>query len=248
MCNPKGLLIIESKIFNFDKISVMIKVGIVDDKASNRKILEEKLLHNPLFSITIKASNGEEFLEKMRTLEDVQKPGIVMMDLEMPVLDGIATIASGSSLYPEIKFVVLTVFDDDDKIFRAIKSGACGYLLKEESGSAITEMLINLSENGAGPISPSIAFKILQMIQNKQHGENIKSVTEPAAPENFFSLSDREKEILQLLCRGLEYKEIATQINISPNTVKKHTCNIYHKLHVNSKAQVMRIAYLKGLI
>ena len=225
----------------------MIKIGIVDDKASNRNILEEKPLQNSLFSITVKASNGEEFLEKMRTLDDTEKPGIVMMDLEMPVLDGIATIASGSSLYPDIKFVVLTVFDDDDKIFRAIKSGACGYLLKEESSVAITEMLINLSENGAGPISPSIAFKILQMIQNNQQGENFKK-GEPVAPEIFFSLSEREKEILQLLCKGLEYKEIAAQINISPNTVKKHTCNIYNKLHVNSKAQVMRIAYMKGLI
>ena len=225
----------------------MIKVGIVDDKASNRNILEEKLLQNRLFSITVKASNGEEFLEKMRTLNENEKPDIVMMDLEMPVLDGVATIASGSSLYPEIKFVVLTVFDDDDKIFRAIKSGACGYLLKEESGSVIAEMLINLWENGAGPISPSIAFKILQMIQHNTKGENFKS-GENIIPENFFSLSEREKEILQLLCQGLEYKEIASQINISPNTVKKHTCNIYQKLHVNSKAQVMRIAYLKGLI
>jgi len=225
----------------------MIKVGIVDDKASNRNILEEKLLQNRLFSITVKASNGEEFLEKMRTLNENEKPDIVMMDLEMPVLDGVATIASGSSLYPEIKFVVLTVFDDDDKIFRAIKSGACGYLLKEESGSVIAEMLINLWENGAGPISPSIAFKILQMIQHNTKGENFKS-GENIIPENFFSLSEREKEILQLLCQGLEYKEIASQINISPNTVKKHTCNIYQKLHVNSKAQVMRIAYLKRLI
>lgn len=224
----------------------MIKVAIVDDKASNRNILEEKLLSNSLFSVTFKASNGEEFLEKMRSLDENKKPDIVMMDLEMPVLDGVAAIASGSSLYPEIKFVVLTVFDDDDKIFRAIKSGACGYLLKEESSAVITDMLINLWENGAGPISPSIAYKILQIIQNEQ-GENLKN-REHSSSENFFSLSEREKEILQLLCKGLEYKEIAVQINISPHTVKKHTCNIYHKLHVNSRAQVMRIAYLKGLI
>ncbi len=246
MNNPKGLLTVISKSFNFDKISVMIKVAIVDDKASNRNILEEKLLRNRLFSITFKASNGGEFLEKMRTLDENEMPGIVMMDLEMPVLDGVAAIASGSSLYPEIKFVVLTVFDDDDKIFRAIKSGACGYLLKEESGPVITDMLINLWENGAGPISPSIAYKILQMIQN--HPERNLKEGEFSSSENFFSLSDREKEILQLLCKGLEYKEIAAHINISPNTVKKHTCNIYYKLHVTGKAQAMRIAYLKGLI
>lgn len=224
----------------------MIKVAIVDDKASNRNILEEKLLHNNLFTVSFKATNGEEFLEKMRTLNDSEKPDVVMMDLEMPVLDGVATIASGSSLYPDIKFVVLTVFDDDDKIFKAIKSGACGYLLKEESSATITDMLINLWENGAGPISPSIAYKILQMIQNQQ-GETIKQ-QEHANNEDFFLLSEREKEILQFICRGLDYKEIASQIIISPNTVKKHIANIYHKLHVNSKAQVMRIAYLKGLI
>ena len=247
MSNPKGLLTFVIKRVNFDKISVMIRVAIVDDKASNRNILEEKLLRHGLFSIAFKASNGEEFLEKMRTLDETEKPGIVMMDLEMPVLDGVATIASGSALYPEIKFVVLTVFDDDDKIFRAIKSGACGYLLKEESGAVIADMLINLWENGGGPISPSIAYKILHMIQHDKEGENLKA-TQYSSSEIFFSLSDREKEILQLLCKGLGYKEIATQINISHNTVKKHACNIYHKLHVTSKAQAMRIAYLKGLI
>ncbi len=224
----------------------MIKVAIVDDKASNRRVLEEKLLGNNSFSITFNAANGEEFLENMRFRDENEMPDIVIMDLEMPVLDGVATIATASSLYPDIKFVVLTVFDDDDKIFKAIKSGACGYLLKEESSATITDMLINLWENGAGPISPSIAYKILQMIQNQQ-GETIKQ-QEHAHNEDFFLLSEREKEILRSICRGLDYKEIASQIIISPNTVKKHIANIYHKLHVNSKAQVMRIAYLKGLI
>lgn len=224
----------------------MIKVAIVDDKASNRNILEDKLCRSNSFSLILKASNGEEFLEKIRSLNEIEMPDIVLVDIEMPVMDGIATIASASSLYPNIKFVVLTVFDDDDKIFRAIKAGAHGYLLKEESGEIITDMLLNLWETGAGPISPSIAYKILQMIQN-QFADNLKKGTLLSA-HNFFQLSERENEILQLLCKGLGYKEIASQINISPNTVKKHSCNIYHKLHVNSKAQVMRIAYLKGLI
>lgn len=224
----------------------MIKVAIVDDKASNRNILEDKLKRNDFFSIVFKAADGEEFLEKMKTFSEEQLPHIVMMDLEMPVLDGVAAIASGSSLYPSVKFVVLTVFDDDDKIFKAIKSGACGYLLKEESSNAIVDMLMNLWESGAGPISPSIAYKILQMVQQQQEGKTKKNDKESI--ENIFQLSEREKEILQLLSRGLEYKEIASSINISPNTVKKHTINIYHKLHVNSKAQALRIAYMKGLL
>jgi DNA-binding NarL/FixJ family response regulator len=221
----------------------MIRVAIVDDKQSNRNILEDKLRRNSFFSIAFKAANGEEFLEKMKTLKEAERPDVVMMDLEMPVMDGVAAIASGSSLYPDIKFVVLTVFDDDDKIFRAIKSGACGYLLKEESSTVVADMLMNLWENGAGPISPSIAYKILQMVQQQDTPKPVAG-----SGDNVFQLSDREMEILRLLSRGLDYKEIAAQISISPNTVKKHTINIYHKLHVNSKAQALRIAYLKGLI
>jgi len=223
----------------------MIKVAIVDDKASNRRVLEEKLLGNNNFSVTFKGANGEEFLEAMRDTKDDERPDIAIMDLEMPVLDGVATIATASALYPAIKFVVLTVFDDDDKIFKAIKSGACGYLLKEESSSTITDMLLNLWENGAGPISASIAYKILQMIQNNS-GE--KRAKEHLPNEDFFLLTEREKEILQLICKGHDYKEIAMQIYVSPNTVKKHISNIYYKLHVSSKAQAMRIAYLRGLI
>jgi DNA-binding NarL/FixJ family response regulator len=224
----------------------MIKVAIVDDKARNRNILADKLSKNELFAVSFRAANGEEFLEKMKTLGENELPHIVMMDLEMPVMDGVAAISSGSSLYPEVKFVVLTVFDDDDKIFKAIKSGACGYILKEESSNVITDMLINLWENGAGPISPSIAFKILQMVQQQDEIKNGKENTE--AKNNIFQLSEREQEILRLLSRGLEYKEIAATLNISPNTVKKHTINIYQKLHVNSKAKALRIAFTKGLI
>ncbi|MDQ6845448.1 MAG: response regulator transcription factor [Bacteroidota bacterium] len=223
----------------------MIKVAIVDDKASNRRVLEEKLLGNEMFSVTFKGANGEEFLEAMRDIKDDERPDIAIMDLEMPVLDGVATIATASALYPAIKFIVLTVFDDDDKIFKAIKSGACGYLLKEESSSTITDMVLNLWENGAGPISPSIAYKILQMIQNNSGEKRIK---DHLPGEDFFLLSEREKEILQLTCKGYDYKEIASQVYVSPNTVKKHISNIYYKLHVSSKAQAMRIAYLRGLI
>ena len=222
----------------------MIRVAIVDDKANNRSIIADKLQRNHFFTISFQATNGEEFLEEIKTLPDDDKPHMVLMDLEMPHMDGVAAIATASSLYPQIKFVVLTIFDDDDKIFRAIRAGACGYLLKEESGKVITDMLMNLWESGAGPISPSIAYKILQMVQQPV------SVTtgNEEKKENLFQLSDREKEILQLLSEGLEYKEIAAKTFISPNTVKKHTISIYHKLHVNSKAQALRIAYTKGLI
>ncbi len=219
----------------------MIRLAIVDDKISNRRIIIDKVSKNDLLNITLEANNGEDFLNKIKVLPDDQIPHIVLMDLEMPKMDGITCIATASSLYPSIKFVVLTIFDDDDKIFKAIRAGACGYLLKEERGQTIIDMLINLSENGAGPISPSIAYKILQMVQQPIAVKNEKEKN-----ENIFQLSEREKEILRLLSQGLENKEIGTKLFISPNTVKKHCISIYQKLHVNSRSQALRIAYTKG--
>lgn len=221
----------------------MIRVAIVDDKMNNRKVIADKLSRNNFFTVVFQAVNGEDFLNQMQQMPEDDRPHIVLMDLEMPETDGVSAIGTASSLYPAVKFVVLTIFDDDDKIFRAIKAGACGYLLKEESGEVIAEMLMNLSESGAGPISPSIAYKILQMMQQPAQPKSKK-----ADPDNIFQLSDREKEILQMLSEGLDYKEIAARIFISPNTVKKHTISIYQKLHVNSKAQALKIAYTKGLV
>lgn len=221
----------------------MIRVAIVDDKMNNRKVIADKLASNNFFTIVFQSVNGDDFLLQMQNLREDDRPHIVLMDLEMPETDGVSAIGTASSLYPAVKFVVLTIFDDDDKIFRAIKAGACGYLLKEESGEVIADMLLNLWESGAGPISPSIAYKILQMMQQPAQPKN-----EKADPDNIFQLSEREKEILQMLSEGLDYKEIASRIFISPNTVKKHTISVYQKLHVKSKAQALRIAYTKGLV
>jgi DNA-binding NarL/FixJ family response regulator len=220
----------------------MIRVAVVDDKINNRKVITDKLSRINFFTLAFQAVNGEDFLLQIRNLPEEDLPHIVLMDLEMPEVDGVSAIGTASALYPNVKFVVLTIFDDDDKIFRAIRAGACGYLLKEESGEVINEMLMNLWESGAGPISPSIAYKILQMVQQPATAKPEKET------DNIFQLSEREKEILQLLSQGLEYKEIGLKIFISPNTVKKHCISIYQKLHVNSRSQALRIAYTKGLI
>jgi DNA-binding NarL/FixJ family response regulator len=222
----------------------MIKVAIVDDKKNNRLILLDKLRRNNLFDVKFEAANGEVFLDKMATLNFNERPEIILMDLEMPVMNGIVATTIGTSLYPGVKFVMLTIFDDDDKIFNAIKAGACGYLLKEESSEVIADMLINLWKSGAGAISPSIAYKILQMIQ---HESVIKTPPGEQKQNDIFQLSEREREILKFLCQGLEYKEIAQKLSISPNTVKKHVIHVYEKLHVNNKAHALHIAYTKSL-
>jgi DNA-binding NarL/FixJ family response regulator len=222
-----------------------IKIAIVDDKASNRNIIKDKLRHEP-FEIGLVAENGRDFLEKMKSLPVDKLPDVVLMDLEMPEMDGVDAVAAGSYLYPSVKYVMLTIFDDEEKIFKAIKAGAFGYLLKEESAESIAEVLTQMHENGVGPISPGIAHKILQLVQNNT--VSLLAKTDTARNKTPFNLTDREQEILKLLVQGLLYKEIGSKLEISPNTAKKHVLNIYAKLHVNSKAQALALAYEKGLI
>ncbi len=222
-----------------------VKIALVDDKSSNRNLLQEKLQRHQHFIITLVAVDGKDFLDKMAGIDEDKMPDVVLMDLEMPEMDGVAAIATGSSLYPEVKFVVLTTFDDEDKIFNAIKAGAFGYLLKDESGEQISEVLWQMYENGAGPVSPGIAFKMLQMFQKN---DMQPSPGKTKNQSNFFQLSEREQEIIRLLAKGLGYKELGAQLGISVNTAKKHVINVYNKLHVNSRAHALRLAYEKGML
>lgn len=224
-----------------------VKIAIVDDKASNRNILKDKLMRHKIFEVSLTAENGKDFLEKMKAMPVDKIPDVVLMDLEMPEMDGVDAVAAGSCLFPSVKYVMLTIFDDEEKIFKAIKAGAFGYLLKEESSENIVEVLIQMHENGVGPISPGIAHKILQLVQNN----NLTLLQKPKTgnkEKTFFDLTEREKEILQLLVDGLSYKEIGVRLQISANTAKKHVINIYDKLHVNSRAQALHLAYEKGLL
>jgi len=225
---------------------MQIKIAVIDDKASNRSILKDKLQRHGHFEIVLMAEDGIDFIDKMKALPAERLPDVALMDLEMPNMDGVDAIALGSSFFPDVKFVVLTIFDDEEKIFKAIKAGAFGYLLKDENAENISEMLWQMHESGAGPISPGIAHKILQLVQNN----TLTLVQKPQsnANSNFFDLTSREAEILKLLVQGLVYKEIGARLFISPNTAKKHVMNIYQKLHVNSRAQALHLAYEKGLL
>lgn len=223
-----------------------LKIAIIDDKASNRNILTHKLLRHGHFDVSLTAEDGKDFLQKMKQLKTEELPDVALMDLEMPNLDGVDTIAIASVKYPSVKFVVLTIFDDEDKIFKAIKAGAFGYLLKDETSENISEMLWQMYESGIGPISPGIAYTILQLVQ--KNNLTLSGKSNAPTETNLFDLTQREKEILQLLVQGLLYKEIGSKLNISTNTAKKHVINIYEKLHVDNRAQALHIAYEKGLI
>jgi len=212
-----------------------IKIAIVDDKLIVRKAIKDKLYSSGEIVIVMEASNGEDFLEKMEASAVEMLPEIVLMDLEMPQMDGIQTIAIGTMLFPEIKFIVLTVFDNNQKIFEAIKAGANGYLLKDDDAVNLNEAILHVVNYNALPMSPAIARKTLGLLKT---GFSITpGNTNPSV------LSSREQDVLQQLVEGLEYKQIADKLFISPATVRTHIANIYQKLHVNSKAQAIKMAY-----
>lgn len=212
-------------------------IGIVDDKQYLRNSLKEKLasVEND-FSIVLEANDGSDFLIQIKSMK--QKPDVVLMDIEMNELNGIETVQIAASLYPAVKFIMLTVFDDDERIFNAIKAGAHGYLLKEESAQNIIDAVYQVYQDEGAPMSPGIARKAWKWLTTlsaqpvKQNTALIKSVE---------TLSEREKEILKCSMEGKEYAQIAEELFLSKHTVRQHMKNIYKKLHVSSKVEALQI-------
>jgi DNA-binding NarL/FixJ family response regulator len=219
----------------------MTYIAIVDDKKTIRNALQERFEVLENYKVLFTAENGKDFLEKMMVARKAITPDVILMDIDMPIMTGIEAVQKAKEIYPQTKFLMLTIFDEDDKIFDAIKAGANGYLLKDEPLEKIKEAIRNLLDDNGAPMSPSIARKALELLMHAKVSLPNNSGTE----ENNYNLTDREKEILKHLVNGLEYKEIAEIAGISPNTIRNHITNIYKKLHVTSKAQVIRMVINK---
>ncbi len=217
-----------------------IKIGLVDDKAVNRSSIAGKLNQFEDLDCCFIAVNGKDCLFQLKGLPYEKLPEVIFMDLEMPEMDGVQTIHMARALYPSIYFIVLTVFDDDDKIFEAIKAGARGYLLKDETAIGLHNAISSIIENGGAPMSPAIARKALEMLSKSAMQDNL--ITASADPLDSL-VTEREKEILLHTINGYDAKRIAGILNISVLTIRKHIANIYQKLHVNSKAQIISLAH-----
>lgn len=212
------------------------KIALAEDNPVNRNTFLQKLQQLSDLELVFIAANGHECLEALKGLPQTKWPQVIFMDIEMPQMNGIEAIAIGKALYPQIHFIVLTVFDDDDKIFEAIKAGASGYLMKHETAVVLQEAVINVLDQGGAPMSPAIARKALHLLSHSGRGTDEQGSLPGVVTE-------REKEILQYTVNGWDAKRIAANLHISTLTVRKHIANIYEKLHVQSKAQIIQMAH-----
>ena len=215
----------------------MLKIAIVDDNSFLINAIKEKLSFFDDISVKHTSLNGSELLTK---LQENHHLDLILMDIEMPVLNGIETTQIVKQKYPHIKIIMLTAFDNDEHIFNAIKAGADGYLLKEINPMNLYEG-IKETLNGGAAMNPSIAMKTLKLLRNPIDIENPRDQHE-------ISLSTREVEVLEQLSKGLSYTVIADHLFLSPSTVRKHIENIYKKLQVHSKIEAVQKARNHNII
>jgi DNA-binding NarL/FixJ family response regulator len=214
-----------------------IKVLLVDDQSLFREGLNILLSVQPDIKVVGEAANGLEALQQVEALN----PDVVLMDLRMPQLDGVATTGRLKKTYPECRVIVLTTFDDDETVFEGLRAGAVGYLLKDVPSAKLVEA-IRAAARGESFLQPSVAAKLVNEFNriSGQPAPRPQSVIEP--------LSERELEILRLVASGQSNREIATSLFLSEGTVKNHLTNILGKLGVRDRTQAALKARDLGLI
>jgi DNA-binding NarL/FixJ family response regulator len=206
-----------------------ISIAIVEDLDVVRNGLKDFISLSTDFLVIGSFKTGEDALLKLPEI----RPDIVIMDINLPGMNGIECIRQVKGKSPNTQFMMFTVYENDDKVFEALKAGASGYLLKNTGLLQIAESVKELHEGGS-PMSANIARKMVNLFRD----------TDKKTP--FLDLlSNREKEILQLLAKGLLYKEIAEQLNITTGTVRIHIHKIYEKLHVQNRTEAINKAFGK---
>lgn len=204
-----------------------IRVSIVEDTDDIRDALRVLINGSAGFECLHVYADAEEALDKMAT----NNVDVALMDINLPGIDGINCMKILRSIMPDTQFMMCTVYDDDDHIFNALQSGASGYILKRTSPAQILEAIRDLHEGGS-PMSSEIARRVVSSMQKP--GKSSEAIE---------LLTDREIEILDFLAKGYLYKEIATELFISKETVKKHIHNIYDKLHVQTRTEALNKAF-----
>ena len=201
----------------------MIQVAIVEDSAVVRHGLETTINNETQMRCICSCGSAEEALKQLPRL----KPEVVLMDIQLPNLSGIECTAQLKQLLPSVQIVMVTVYEDTNRIFDALKAGACGYLLKRSIEERVVAAILEAKQGGV-PMTSVIARKLIATFQ-----------APPVADHAIEGLSRREIEILELLAHGHGNKQIAAKLSISANTIHWHLNRIYEKLHVNSRTQAV---------
>ena len=197
-----------------------ISVWLIEDNHTFRNTVARVLRQVPDITVVEQFSNSEDAIEALQTGATTD---VALVDVELPGLNGIAAVQRIKAISPATRIIMLTVFDDHDKIFKAICAGASGYLLKTASMAKIIESIRDVYAGGAS-MTPRVAHSVLEMFSRQ------------LAPKNDYSLTPREQKILELMTQGLLKKEIADQLSLSYHTVDTHLRNIYAKLHVHTRS------------
>lgn len=214
-----------------------MKLALVDDNVFLLKAICDKLALFSDIEVKFTATSTNELMEALSTYSNID---LILMDIEMPVKNGIEATEMVKARYPQIKVVMLTVFDNDENIFKAIKAGADGYLLKDIGPQELYEA-IQQTLNGGAMLSPSIALKTLRLFRNSE-------ILEQLPNKEAYNLSSREIEVLEQLSKGLKYEVIAQNLFLSKGTIRKHVENIYIKLQAHNKLEAIQKAKNGGLI
>jgi DNA-binding NarL/FixJ family response regulator len=214
-----------------------ISVLLVDDQALFREGLRTLLSVHKDIEVVGEARNGEDAIQQVEKLN----PAVALMDIQMPVLDGVTATRRLKAAHPDCRVIVLTTFDDDDKVFDGLRAGAVGYLLKDAPSEKLVEA-IRAAARGESFLQPSVAAKLVaEFARLSDHSApKPQTLVEP--------LSDRELEILRLIAEGSSNKEIANTLVIAEGTVKNHITNILGKLGVSGRLQAVNKAKELGLL
>ncbi|MDP3444441.1 MAG: response regulator transcription factor [Ignavibacteria bacterium] len=211
----------------------MIRVAIIEDNTVIREGLSALINGTPEYSCVGSFSDCESFLSKLEKLD----VNVALMDIGLPGMTGIEGIEKAKIKKPELNILVLTVYEDNNTVFKALCAGACGYLVKKTPPSRLLEAIKDANEGGS-PMSSLIARQVINVFQQNQNKKN----------DNEDQLSQREIEVLTSLSTGNNYQEIADSLFISVDTVRHHIRNIYRKLHVHSQSEAVAKAIRRGLI
>jgi DNA-binding NarL/FixJ family response regulator len=213
-----------------------IRITIFDDNKNIRNSIILLLNTDPTFEVVGTFSDAQHCVENVLT----SRPDVVLMDIEMPGVNGIEAVRLLTREFPHIQILIQTVFEDDERVFDSICAGASGYILKNQINSSLTDAIKEL-QTGGSPMSPSIARRVLNILQ-----QGYQNKRQPATEE--YNLTAREKEVLTAIVNGLSYKMIGYELNISYETVRSHIKKIYEKLHVASLTEVVAKAINQNIV